>query len=79
MLSLPYLLNRLIGPFFTGVFAAAAASADGPVSTAILVAVATGFAFLSLPATERLITRALSELDELTAWPAEESRRGGRL
>lgn len=71
MLRVPYLLNRLVGPFFTGVCAAAVASADGPVSTAILLVLAAGFALLSLPGVDRTIERLLAEVDELVIWPTE--------
>jgi hypothetical protein len=69
MLRVPYLLNRLVGPFVTGVLAAAVASADGPVSAAILLTVAAPFAFISLPGMDQTIERLLS--DDLTVWPSE--------
>lgn len=71
MLRVLYLVNRFVAPFMTGVFVAATASTNQPVLAAFLSAIAIGFALLSLPATERVVTRALSELDELTAWSAE--------
>lgn len=71
MLRVPYLLNRLVGPFCTGVCAAAVASTDEPALAAILLLSATGIAFISLPGKDRLIARWLSRLDNLAAWPAE--------
>lgn len=57
MLSLPYLLNRVVGPFFAGVTMAGVASTENPSSLGILLTMAALFGFLSLPAGERLIRR----------------------
>lgn len=57
MLSLPCLLNRFIGPFFTGVTMAAIASANDPASIVGLIGIAGLLGFVSLPVSERLIER----------------------
>lgn len=71
MLRVPYLLNRLVGPFCTGVFTAAVASTDEPALAAILLIAAAVFAFLSLPGKDRLIARLLLRFQNLATWPAE--------
>ena len=71
MLRVARFLSRVVGPFFTGAFMAAVLATDEPAMAAILIAGAAGFGFMSLPITERLIARTLSEFDELAVWSAE--------
>lgn len=59
MLSLPYLLNRVIGPFFAGVMMAGVALTEDPLAVAILLTMTALCGFLSLPAGERLIRRVI--------------------
>jgi hypothetical protein len=57
MLGIPFLLNRVIGPFFTGFMMAAVGAAADPLSVVILFAFAAVFGFMSLPGTDRLLER----------------------
>lgn len=57
MVGVPFLLNRVVGPFFTGFMMAAVAAAADPLSVVILFVFAAVFGFMSLPGTDRLIER----------------------
>ena len=59
MRAIPFLLNRLAGPFFTGGLMAAAASTGDPVSGVALAGLACVCGFVSLPGKDQLIARAL--------------------
>lgn len=60
MSRVPYILNRYVGPFFTGVLMAAMASTDDALSAAFLLGLAVLAGFLSLPGKDRLIARLLA-------------------
>lgn len=59
MVSVPYVVNRLVGPFFAGVCMAGAGSTDEPVLAVMLFAAALACGWISLPGTYRRIERLL--------------------
>lgn len=59
MLSVEYLVTRLVGPFFAGVFLAGVASSHQPVSYLTLFALAMVSGWISLPGTYRRMGRLL--------------------
>lgn len=62
MSNIPPFLNRIVGPFVTGVLMAAVATSDDLVSIVTFLALAGASSFLSLPRNERLIARALAAI-----------------
>jgi hypothetical protein len=64
MQKVAYLLNRIIGPFFTGILVAAVASASDPVLIMPLLLLAGSFAYLSFPGSDRRLEQVLDRLGE---------------
>ena len=57
MVTVPYALNRYVGPFFMGLSMAGSAAATDPVSVGILMSMACICGFISLPGNDRLLAR----------------------
>ena len=64
MQSIAYLLNRIIGPFFTGFLIAAVASASHPVVAMPLVLLAGLFAYISLPGNNHRLEQLLDRFSQ---------------
>ena len=64
MQSIAYLLNRIIGPFFTGVLIAAVVSASHLVLAMPLLLLAGMFAYISVPGSDRRLEQLLDRFSE---------------
>lgn len=62
MISIPYVVNRFVGPFGAGALMAAVPPAGNPATVLILLTLATAFGFVSLPGNDRLVRRILDAL-----------------